>query len=472
MQKVLILTVILLYYTIMPFCYGQLSWTTYDVSNTGGGLPSDIVYSIAIDNNGDKWIGTREVAGQQPPAVIKFDGTTWTNQNLSLSSGSSNPNLHNRIWIIFVDSQDNIWAGTHGDGLYKFDGTTWSVFTMTDGLGGNYVRDIVEDAQGNLWFGCGPEPDTYPAAVGGLTKYDGNTFSTFLSNYCGTNNVGGGNSDLVNNYVYALTIDLQGHIWAGAKYRGVSRFNPTTLQWTNYNMSNGLPENEISAGAANTDLNGNIRVGFSSQSNFGAAIFNGSSWAQLWDLYGTRMRDIVHDHFGNVWFGDKDANEALSEGLWKFDGTNYNSWDTGNSNIAGNRINMITIDHPTGDIWIATDVGGISVLSGAIPPSSIEKKKTNLIRRFDLAQNYPNPFNPETFIEYSVDVLQHIKLCVYDINGKLIRTLENGNKQAGFYKVQWDGKDDQGQKVSSGFYLYQVVTDRGHRIVKKALLLK
>jgi ligand-binding sensor domain-containing protein len=450
-------------------CFGQLSWTIYDSLNTNQDIPVNNIYSVAVATNGDKWIGTREKYNETIlAAVIKFDGQNWINQNLPLSRFQPT-DLNNRVWIIFVDSQNNIWAGTHGDGLFKFDGAIWTNITMIDGLGGDYVRDIVEDAQGNLWFGCGPAPDTYPPGIGGLCKYDGSTFTTFLSDTSGGQYVGGGNSGLADNYVYALTIDLQGNIWAGTKGNGISMLNPSG-QFTNYNSANsGLIADVVNAGAADTDLNNYVRMGFGQANNVGAAIFTGNNWSHINAMLGTRIRDIVHDNHGNVWFGDKNIDETASSGLWKYDGSNYNIFNT-SSGMASNIVNMIAVDHQNGEIWVAGGEG-VSVLSGAIPVG-FENEEPAPFENFYLSQNYPNPFNPVTLIQYSLNKTQHIQLNIYDLNGRVIRPLVTSVKLAGVHTVQWDGRDKHGHPVSSGIYLYRLIAEDGHQITKKAILVK
>ncbi len=455
---------------IIQPCYAQLSWTIYDSLNTNQGIPVNTVYSVAVAPNGDKWIGTREKYYEEIlAAVIKFDGVNWINQDLALTRFQAT-DLNNRIWIIFIDSQGNVWVGTHGDGVFKFDGSSWTNITMSNGLGGNYVRDIVEDAQGNLWFGCGPAPDTYPPGVGGLTKYDGLTFTTFLSDNSGGQNVGGGNSELADNYVYALTIDHQGNIWAGTKGSGISMLSPTG-EWITYNAGNsGLLSDVVHAGSADTDLNNNVRMGFGQANTVGAAIFDGNNWEPINDMKNTRMRDIVHDKHGSVWFGDKNSNESSSAGLWKFDGSNYTFFNTGNSGIASNIVNMIAVDHKNGEIWVAGGKG-VSVLSGAIPVG-IENEEPALFESCYLLQNFPNPFNPETFIEFSLDKTQNIKLSIFNLSGQLIRRLLSGEKSVGNHKVKWDGRNDMGQPVSSGIYLYRLDAEHGRFLTKKAILIK
>jgi len=79
---------------------------------------------------------------------------------------------------------------------------------------------------------------------------------------------------------------------------------------------------------------------------------------------------------------------------------------------------------------------------------------------FRLAQNYPNPFNPTTTIEYNVATSGFVSLEVYDVMGRLVKTLVDNQwvvaGQTSGYSVTWNGLDDNGQKVSAGLYIYRL----------------
>ena len=83
---------------------------------------------------------------------------------------------------------------------------------------------------------------------------------------------------------------------------------------------------------------------------------------------------------------------------------------------------------------------------------------------FGLSQNYPNPFNPTTTINFQIPKLEGAQeistsLKIYDIRGRLIRTLLDEKRSPGFYSEFWDGMSDNGVKVSSGIYFYGLKTE-------------
>jgi len=92
-------------------------------------------------------------------------------------------------------------------------------------------------------------------------------------------------------------------------------------------------------------------------------------------------------------------------------------------------------------------------------------------RTTTLAQNIPNPFNPSTTIGYAVSERGLVRVAIYDPAGRLVRTLVDDEKVAGAHTVGWNGRDQQGRKVASGVYFYQL--SAGNTLItKKMVLLK
>ena len=89
---------------------------------------------------------------------------------------------------------------------------------------------------------------------------------------------------------------------------------------------------------------------------------------------------------------------------------------------------------------------------------------------YALHDNFPNPFNPETQIRFSMGGQENVKLVIYDVMGRQVRSLLNGESYTpGFHVVNWNGLDNRGQKVPSGMYIYRIKA--GDFIADKKMLL-
>ena len=75
----------------------------------------------------------------------------------------------------------------------------------------------------------------------------------------------------------------------------------------------------------------------------------------------------------------------------------------------------------------------------------------DLPEKFELAQNRPNPFNPSTTIAFALPEETHVRLAVYDMQGRRIASLIDGTRSAGRHEVRW-----QAQGLASGMYLYRI----------------
>jgi hypothetical protein len=90
---------------------------------------------------------------------------------------------------------------------------------------------------------------------------------------------------------------------------------------------------------------------------------------------------------------------------------------------------------------------------------------------FELKQNYPNPFNPTTRISFTVPETQQVLLEIFNINGQKVRTLLDAVVNAGEFTMEWDSKDDNGERVASGIFTYRL-TSGDIVVTKKMTLLK
>ncbi len=93
-------------------------------------------------------------------------------------------------------------------------------------------------------------------------------------------------------------------------------------------------------------------------------------------------------------------------------------------------------------------------------PVSVEENPLSDLSIFKLDQNVPNPFSSNTTISYSLSIKANVKLSIYNINGKLVRTLQNGIQEDGNYSFTWNGTNDDGDILDSGIYFYTLSSEK------------
>jgi hypothetical protein len=165
-------------------------------------------------------------------------------------------------------------------------------------------------------------------------------------------------------------------------------------------------------------------------------------------------------------------------------------------------VQKIGILHPTGEQYIsggtytlvnlrmkASDLGRLEITRAIlvdrdahrIPVQIVPEERSSeedfqpqkmaIPQRFTLSQNCPNPFNPRTSIRYALPQDAHVRLTVYNVLGQKVATLVDEPQSAGYKTVWWDGKDAEGDEVSSGVYFYRLTAGEFSE-VKKMLLVK
>ena len=201
----------------------------------------------------------------------------------------------------------------------------------------------------------------------------------------------------------------------------------------------------------------------------------------LGDGSGTLFRFAVDDSV-DVFPGGTGTNHEVSEWIpidWV--GWRLVEWDLENDPVGSWIGNGILEGQMRFDSYQLSYVNGSSAESGSILVDQLqvavdavtpveESLVAELPTTYALYQNYPNPFNPDTRIAFDVPGESAVRLAVYDLLGRQVRTLVNDQKSPGTYTVTWDARDDAGARVSSGIYIYRLEAGEQAFTMKMVLL--
>jgi 5'-nucleotidase len=120
-------------------------------------------------------------------------------------------------------------------------------------------------------------------------------------------------------------------------------------------------------------------------------------------------------------------------------------------------------DYPAGGEGRIVTEGTVAVENPDQPADEVP------VAAIALQQNYPNPFNPQTTISFALPRAQDVRLSIFDLQGRLVRSLVDGQQGAGEHAVIWDGTTAAGRRAASGTYVYRLVTE--DRVSSRSMVL-
>ena len=176
--------------------------------------------------------------------------------------------------------------------------------------------------------------------------------------------------------------------------------------------------------------------------------------------------NVITGNYGVFYTGKAKLSYLNHEGQKLGEGNEYNVSPVENFNLS----ESVTLPDSTETIQLCLygeNENLINILDKLyLNPAGISNYQEAAIKDFDLRQNYPNPFNPVTVISFQVPVLSYVTLKIYDILGREIASLISEEKNAGNYKVKFNGNS-----LPSGIYFYKLSAGDYFQ-TKKMLLLK
>ncbi len=295
-------------------------WITYRTKNSG--IPSNYIFSIAVDKENAKWIGT----DGKGVAVLKND--EWTVYN-----SSNSPLQDNRVQCVFIDNQNNKWFGTTNDGLVKFDGTNWTIFNKSNSsIPSNNIMAIAQSLDGSIWVG------TYDK---GIAVLKGNVFTFFNTT-----------SGLPSNFITSILVGKSNEIWVATYKGGAAVYKSGT--WKVFNNDNSGLSNSINT--LGMDNNGVIYAGTIGS---GAARFVSSSWEYIQPSFAANIQTIAVDKKNYVWIGSNENGFSLIQGIFTY----RDIYDETTSPIVVPSVYSIAVDKDNFK-WIGTYGGGLVKFKG------------------------------------------------------------------------------------------------------------
>jgi len=147
----------------------------------------------------------------------------------------------------------------------------------------------------------------------------------------------------------------------------------------------------------------------------------------------------------------RDSEGAIVEWLWDF--------GDGETSSEQNPVHVYTAINTYTVTLTVTDNGNASAATTQeVEVSNIVGIAAEIARpeKFELSQNFPNPFNPSTTIRYALPERSTVRLTIYNMLGKEVRTLVNTVEDAGYKSIIWDGLDQHGRLISTGVYIYKI----------------
>jgi hypothetical protein len=127
----------------------------------------------------------------------------------------------------------------------------------------------------------------------------------------------------------------------------------------------------------------------------------------------------------------------------------------------GNEMSMTFLDANSDGVWC---------FPVKTPPGAVDGTNPNVPATYSLGQNFPNPFNPTTVIAYGMERKGKIDISIFNVLGQHVKTLVDGEAEAGVHQAVWDGTDQNGAAVASGVYFYKMTTEKYVETRKMALM--
>ena len=449
-------------------------------------IASNNVYAVFVDSRGKRWFGTDKGVSVQYGEDFKANWTTFTTD-----SGL----IDNYVTAIAEDKSGVMWFGTIA-GLSSYDGIVWQSYTTDDGLSGNRINDLAIDKAGNVWAATDSGVSMFktgyikeyvvkktaePLIIDGVLdekQWQNVDFTDIFVNQETGNNVKWGTKAKLlwdDQYLYigflAFDDDVWGEMTAHDSYlwkeEPVEFFCDPNGDTFNYF------EIEINPLGTVLDLTMDKPLGDGGTGDF--------AWNVTGLLSAVSVNGTLNDpaDIDTSWYCEMAipfsainasmtnplSNPPTAGDIWRVELARYNRERDNEGNLISGGTETSCWNPTESSLFHVPEKFGKIIFSDETVTSVNETLPVKEMQ-FNLHQNYPNPFNPQTTIGFFIAENSNVKIDVYNIIGKKVKQLLNGNMRAGHHTVVFNAFG-----LSSGIYLYKMTV--GNQItVKKMMILK
>ena len=234
----------------------------------------------------------------------------------------------------------------------------------------------------------------------------------------------------------------------------------------------------LSVALSNTDVESLYSGGQSFNLNYNHDGYSGANDLEAFYpvklMSGTTLSDASgNGHDGNISGADWDG-DLIPFPDWLAVSGSYNWLEAGESDQISITIVTDDLENDTayvGHVLVLTNGDVTSIPVHLSTDDNLSAGVSQIPKKFNLYPVYPNPFNPKTILSYDLPEDTQVRITIYNIIGREVRTLVNSQQIAGYNSVIWNATNNQGQPVSAGVYLYNIQAGK-FRQTKKMVLLK
>lgn len=462
------------------FQFNGTSWQSKGIWREGA-----YTYALDIDLAGNIWASGVE-------GTAKRDVTTGQWQRYRITNSSQ---IDYFVEDLTIDNEGNVWftgnAGSGIGGFQKFNGTSWTGFNeYTYGLG--YPFPFPTDNTEAIFY----RPSNGTIVINPMFTYlhswNGSSYSSLNYN---------------NSRSRGLAEDSQGRLWSLGENAGLSYYNDASQTWTSVSFLGtgaGIRKDPTQPGTIwvcsgyevlRTDGNNKFSKTVDDfpeldpQSDVLTTVIpapDGISWVgsnkglfkldannntyQFFSpgnsaIQGEDVTPLAYTSDGRIWYTNFLSVDTTRIGLGWFDGTQFGIFPVESGGLPHAQIpDMEVKEIQDGyELWMSCLSRGIAVLNVITNPVGIAQPP--IIESSFSLMNYPNPLTSRTSLNFSLMNDGLISLTIYDLHGKVVRVLVDAFYQSGTSTVEWDGCDNQGNRVSTGIYTCRLIDGNSSKTI-------